>query len=733
MSWKVILVVFVGLLSSTVKPASGQSFTLQQVMSVTFNSELQASPKGSLVVWMANQEGKRNVWVAEVAGGNFAARQVTAYTTDDGQDIGDITWTPDGRSVLYVYGGDFEFPGRPDPNPALLASGVEQTIFIVPVDGGKPRRLAEGRSPQVSPDGKTVAFLSKEGIWSVSLADDSPKPALMFHSRGTLGPPLWSPDGKSVAFTSNRGDHGFVGVYCVGDKTITYMDPSTQTDRYPEWSPDSRQIAFVRTAGGGGGGAGARRVGEPWSIHAADAATGTGHEVWHAAKGQGSVFHALGTEQQLFWTPGGHIIFPSELDGWEHLYSVPVSGSASGGGAMLLTPGDFEVEHVATSPDRANLVFSSNQADIDRRHVWQTAADGKAGIRQLTSGDGIEVLPVMTASGSVAVLRADARVPIRPAVLANGGELRDLAPQLVPADYPAKKLVLPQQVILSAADGMKIHGQLFLPAATSDGKQHPALVFFHGGSRRQMLLGYHYMDYYSNAYAMNQYLASLGYVVLSVNYRSGIGYGLNFREAVNYGPTGASEYNDVQGAGLYMRGRADVDSARIGVWGGSYGGYLTALALARSSDMFAAGVDFHGVHDWAARLNQQSSGDTAADPNVARIAFESSPLASIKTWKSPVLLIQGDDDRNVAFSQTVRMAAALRAQGVEFEEHVFPDEIHGFLLHRSWVTAYGLTADFFGRHFGVATAIHTVSAPEGMPGTAPAHLGIRSGASADQE
>ena len=240
MSWKVILVVLVGLLSSTVKPASGQSFTLQQVMSGTFNSELQASPKGSLVVWMANQEGKRNVWVAEVGGGNFAARRLTAYTTDDGQDIGDITWTPDGRSVLYVYGGDFEFPGRPDPNPALLASGVEQTIFIVPVDGGKPRRLAEGRSPQVSPDGKTVAFLSKEGIWSVSLAGDSPKPVLMFHSRGTLGPPLWSPDGKYVAFTSNRGDHEFVGVYCVEDKTITYMDPSTQTDRYPEWSPDSR-------------------------------------------------------------------------------------------------------------------------------------------------------------------------------------------------------------------------------------------------------------------------------------------------------------------------------------------------------------------------------------------------------------------------------------------------------------------------------------------------------------
>jgi dipeptidyl aminopeptidase/acylaminoacyl peptidase len=722
MSWKIILVVFVGYFSLILKPGSAQSFTLQQVMSGTFNSELRASPKGSRVVWMANQEGKRNVWVAEARIGNFSARQLTAYTADDGQDIGDITWTPDGQSVVYVYGGDFEFPGRPDPNPALMAGGVEQTIFIVPVDGGKPRRVAAGRSPSVSPDGKTVAFLSKEGIWSVSLADDSSKPVLMFHARGTPGPPVWSPDGKYVAFTSNRGDHGFIGVYSIGDKTITYMDPSTQTDRYPEWSPDSRQIAFVRTAGGGSG-AGARRVGEPWSIHVADVATGAGHEVWRSAKGQGSVFHALATEQQLFWTPGGHLIFSSELDGWEHLYSVSVSVQAGGGTAVLLTPGDFEVEHVAASPDRANLVFSSNQGDIDRRHVWQIAADGKAGIRQLTNGEGIEVLPVMTASGSVAVLRADARVPIRPALVANNGELRDLAPQLVPADYPAKKLVVPQQVILSAADGMKIHGQLFLPGTASDGKQHPALVFFHGGSRRQMLLGYHYMDYYSNAYAMNQYLASLGYVVLSVNYRSGIGYGLNFREAVNYGASGASEYNDVQGAGLYMRSRPDVDPARIGVWGGSYGGYLTALALARSSDLFAAGVDFHGVHDWGARLNQQSDSDTVADPNAARIAFESSPLAAVKTWKSPVLLIQGDDDRNVAFSQTVRMAAALRAQGVEFEEHVFPDEIHGFLMHRSWVTAYGLTSDFFGRHFGVATSIHALYAPEERLRTPSAHLG----------
>jgi dipeptidyl aminopeptidase/acylaminoacyl peptidase len=223
-------------------------------------------------------------------------------------------------------------------------------------------------------------------------------------------------------------------------------------------------------------------------------------------------------------------------------------------------------------------------------------------------------------------------------------------------------------------------------------------VFFHGGSRREMLLGFHTMQYYSNAYAMNQYLASLGYIVLSVNYRSGIGYGLDFREALHYGRGGASENNDVLGAGNYLRGRPDVDPAKIGAWGGSYGGFLTALALARASNIFAAGVDMHGVHEWQRSANWRPSHDPDADAQTVKTAWESSPLASIATWHSPVLLIQGDDDRNVPFSQTVSLARALRKQGVEFEELVFPDEIHGFLLHRHWIEAYKAEAEFFQRH-----------------------------------
>ncbi len=189
--------------------------------------------------------------------------------------------------------------------------------------------------------------------------------------------------------------------------------------------------------------------------------------------------------------------------------------------------------------------------------------------------------------------------------------------------------------------------------------------------------------------------------MLSVNYRSGIGYGLDFREAKDYGATGASEYNDVMGAGLYLRSRPDVDPARIGIWGGSYGGYLTALGLSRASDLFAVGVDIHGVHDWnVVTRNFSPSYDPQRNPDAARIAYESSPMSSVKNWRSPVLLIHGDDDRNVPFSETVTLVEALRKQHVPFEQLIFPDEVHDFLEHSRWLDAYRAAADFFRKHLG---------------------------------
>jgi dipeptidyl aminopeptidase/acylaminoacyl peptidase len=251
-------------------------------------------------------------------------------------------------------------------------------------------------------------------------------------------------------------------------------------------------------------------------------------------------------------------------------------------------------------------------------------------------------------------------------------------------------------VIFKSEDGVEIHGQLFVPPGRST--PGPALIFTHGGPPRQMMLGFHYMDYYHNAYAMNQYLASRGYVVLSVNYRLGIMYGRAFRVPENASWRGGAEYKDVVAGAKYLQSLPLVDGKRIGLWGGSYGGYLTAMGLAHNSDIFAAGVDMHGVHDWSLFLPHGEAAGAAPDLEEAKkLAFNSSPDATVATWKSPVLLIHGDDDRNVPFNQTVDLVQRLRENKVEFEELIFPDEIHGFLLWRSWIKAYGAEADFFDR------------------------------------
>ncbi len=682
----------VPLLVLSIFAAVGGAATLDQYLGAPFASEMHAAPGGGKVVWLLNERGARNLWVA--AEPDYKGRRLTSYKDDDGQDIGMIEWSNDGKSIVFVRGGDLEHIGRDNPNPRSLVQIPEQAVYVIAFDSGAQKKLGDGHSPAVSKDGH-VAYVRNGQVWMTTL--DGDKPAEAVHSKATANTLRWSPDGSELAFVSNRGDHAFIGVYKPADKSLKYLEPTTDRDGSPAWSVDGRRVAFIRTpsvtrAGGAGP---VREALTPWSIRIADVSTGKGREVWHAEKGPGSVHHVMVASDQLYWSDGDRLAFAWEQSGWLHLYSV----SAEGGPATQLTPGNFEIEHVSLSENRRELLFSSNQDDIDRRHIWRVPVAGGRATQPILGalGEGIEWEPEDLGNGAVAYFRSSPKDIGRAVVKVGSGAPRDMAPDSIPADFPSSELVVPQQVIFNASDGMKIHGQLFLPK--NGAGKHPAIVFFHGGSRRQMLLGWHYMYYYSNAYGMNQYLANKGYVVLSVNYRSGIGYGLNFREAIDYGAAGGTEYRDVMGAGLYMAARSDVDPKRIGVWGGSYGGYLTAMALSRSSDIFAAGVDLHGVHDWSAR------GGSVANPNLdpetqrdlMRTAFESSPMASVKTWKSPVLLIHGDDDRNVAFSQDVKLVEALRAQGVDFEELIFPDDIHDFLLLENWVHAMKAADDFFDR------------------------------------
>jgi len=349
------------------------TFTLRQVLSAPFPTDLIAAHAKNRFAWVFNAQGKRNVWIAEPesARNGYTARPITKYSEDDGQDIGELVFTPDAELVIYTRGGDLEMAEKSFPNPSQLVGGTEQDLWSVPLNG-EPRRLGEGHSAAVSPKGDAIAYIFKGQIWVAKL-DGSEKPHQLVHTRGESSALRWSPDGSFLALVSDREDHASIGVYSFESKTLSYPDASTDKDAEPVWSPDSHRLAFLRIPN-------SKdnlffmpmRTGPPWSIRVIDVDTGRGHEIWKASKGRGSVYSAVTADNQLLWAAGNKIIFPWERDGWTHLYSV----SSQGGTPILLTPGAFEVEDVSFTSDLQSLVYSSNQDDIDRRHIWRVPVAG---------------------------------------------------------------------------------------------------------------------------------------------------------------------------------------------------------------------------------------------------------------------------------------------------------------------------------------------------------------------
>ncbi len=674
--------------------AQNASFTIEQILSSPFPSGMVASSKGDKVAWVFNAKGVRNIWIAESP--NFVGRAVTNYTGDDGQPLSGLVFSPNGGHLVYTRGEGRNWVGSV-PNPSTNISGAMQEIFVLNLKTGKTINIGEGNNAFFTKDGTSICFNAVGKIWTVPVAGGQEKK--LFEIRGSVSSASWSPDGLKLVFVTSRGDQSYITVYDSRKSKLTYLQASVDLDQEPRWSADGKRIAFIRQFNVRNTYSVDADSLSPWAIWVVDAETGAGKEIWKSGKtrndnyvstlSDGAYFPTFESNNILQWISNNHLAFSSEKDGWAHLYTL----SDDGGDEKLLTPGDYEVENIAWSPDKTFAVVAANKDDINRRHLWRV--DLSSGqIQEITNGAGIEMRPVILNSGKqMAFLHSTGQKPLMPYIAnIDGSSEKPLAQSALPKDFPTSQLIEPEAVTFKAADGTVIHGQLFRKQVT--GKK-PAIIYMHGGPIRQMLLGWHYSNYYHHAYAFNQYLASRGYVVLSVNYRSGIGYGREFREPKHRGPRGASEYQDIVAAGKYLQSLSDVDRKRVGLWGGSYGGYLTAMGLARNSDMFAAGVDLHGVHDWTKQVGSDSW--ASSNDEVIKKGYESSPVATIDKWKSPVLLVQGDDDRNVVVNQTVDFVRLLRERDIPFELLIIPDDVHDFLRYQNWHKIFTASADFFDR------------------------------------
>ncbi|MFI5257109.1 MAG: prolyl oligopeptidase family serine peptidase [Gemmatimonadales bacterium] len=725
--------------AQSTRPAAAAP-TIEQFLSFPYPSELVSARKADRIAWLGYDRGQRNVYTAAAPG--FKPVRLTRFLDDNGIVLSDLEISDDGSVVTFVRGSA---PNREGwiANPSSDPAGPERSIWVARTNGTGAWMLADGSGPRLSPNGRAVAFVKEGQIYRLPVIRGATTPLdkgelPLIKEWGENADPRWSPDGTKIAYVSQRENHDLIGVYDVRSRRVYYVSPSVDHDMSPTWSPDGKRLAFVRRPGTPFGQqvqAGDGSIGSPAAPGRAAAAAaaaaarrgggrgrfGTGpdtgridglyraaftggytisfmvadiagcpgpvgtceaHEFWHNQAGD----RTFPNVNAITWA-GRNVIFQQEPQEWIRIYSVAVDGAAPA--PIELTPGEGAVETTALSRDGATLFYATNAGDIERRHIWKVPTAGGSA-EQITNGTDYEMYPAPLGSGTrLAVLSAGPTRPLSvgliPTERAETSTAQKLIYPTLPKEFPAAAQVVPTAVVLKAEDGVEFHNQLFLPKDLKPGERRPAMVFVHGGPIRQMMLGYHYMDFYATAYAVNEWLASQGYVVISVNYRSGIGYGKSFRMAPNTGARGNSEYRDVIAAGRYLQTRADVDPGRIGIWGLSYGGILTAQALAHNSDVFVAGVDMAGVHLRGTTLD------------TADVSYQSSAISAIDTWKSPVLLWQGDDDRNVAFSQTIGLVDLLRAHNVYHELIVVPDDTHETLIHKRWLYLFGRMQTFLTR------------------------------------
>jgi dipeptidyl aminopeptidase/acylaminoacyl peptidase len=667
-----------------------QSFTMEQVGKFSFPSELTSSPTGEKIAWAMNEQGKRNVYFAE--GPDFTPVKMTQFNQDDGQEISNLKFTADGNWLVFVRGGDHGGGNASSTVNALNMPTLPKVeIWKIELESKKAEPVVEGDDFVVGPQNQLL-YLKGGQVWKADLSGKE-KPSQLFQIKGNVNALEFSPDGEKLAFTVNRGGHQLLGIYENQETPIHWIAPSFHRYSQPKWSPDGSQIAFVKTLGGSGAALSLlepRHV--PWEIWLADVESGKGELLWKAPETLRASyrygFFAFPNEKEL--------VFESYHEGWQHLFALDLVSK----NIQSLNPGEYMVEQIKLSPDGKKVVFSGNMGpakeDLDRRHIGSIDLSAKK-LTWETQGTGIEAYPVVI--GTTEKLAYFSATPQRSHLVTvkteKGTSL--LQETSLTADFPQSKLVTPKQVSFKAPDGTTVYGQLFEKEGGAAKK--PGVVFIHGGPQRQMLLGWSYMDYYSNTYAYNQYLAELGFVVLSVNYRLGIGYGYEFhRPAYGY-YQGAVEYQDVKAGGEYLAALSQVDPNKIGVYGGSYGGYLTALALARDSDLFKVGVDIHGVHDLDGRYELPEGYEVAPDYEKAKeIAWKSSPMPDLATWKSPVLFIHSDDDRNVEVSQTTDLIRRFEELGMPYESVLIPGDTHHWMKWENMIEVGQLTADFLKKH-----------------------------------
>jgi dipeptidyl aminopeptidase/acylaminoacyl peptidase len=682
-------------------PSPAGRVTIDHLVDIKHPSNAMWSPDGARVAFVWDRAGVSNLYVADVAGAE--PRALTTYPTGT---IAGAFWSSDGTRVYFPRGGDLL---------AVSATGGAATpVWTTPA-------LESNIVP--SPDGSRVAFV-RGGVelWTRALADG--RETRLAQDAKSIGGITWSPDGAHLTYSAGADSIRHEQTPDYSGAKIIY----TITERTPS------QIQAVSVKGGapvaiGTPGGGAVRWIDAQRVVFDRQSPDYKRRATYAANitnGHPTVLRE--DSDQKFWSitgdavsgaqpspDGKWICFVSDRDGWDHLYVMP----ASGGEAVQLTKGQFEAWRPTWSPDSTRIAFDANSADRPGTRHLGLATIGSdpshATVTMITSGSGTNIAPAWS--------RDSARLVYQHTDPENSADLFVIdakpgaAPKRLSSSMPNgldhSAFVAPELVHYAGPDGQQVPGWLYVPKNLDRTKKHPAIVWIHGDGVNQNYDGWHVQRNYAVYSSFHQYLLQQGYVVFAPDYRGSIGYGRDWRQGV-YMDVGGKDAKDAWMSANYLKTLGFVDMDRVGVWGLSYGGFFTLIAVTDQPKLFRAAVDVAGVVDYAMYYEDPYHGGWTTmrigtpeqNPDVYR---QASPISHVDRLERPLLILHGTADVNVPYLHSVRLVDELfkKGKGDLTEFMVYPGEFHYFTREHVLRDAWNRVDRFFAKHLkGAVVATH---------------------------
>lgn len=623
--------------------------------------------------------------------------------SDDGDYLAATVYEDDGRALQFAtasgspcwrYRPDgthvIAFAWRSTEHDCLIATDDRRTLLVNPASETIRTLATADESDHTWSNGGDRVACYRDGIpWILNVETGN---ATKFDTPDR-GPYLaeermfaWSDDDSLLAYRFVDHDTKQIGVIEVETGDLLYRTDDPPSCHTPAWFGDN-SLVFDRVSEHA-----TRR-----EFVVVDPRDGVESVVVHEEESELEIVSQGAPEVS---PDGNRFAVPLPFDDWDHLYVVDDENSLE-----QVTEGEFEDKGLADSSPRwlddTTLVFSSNRLAPEQRGIYAVDVETDT-VRPVVETPGTNVHPAPSPSGDrLAYIHAD--VDHSPEVRVRTFDANPLSPgtrttESAVDDWPVDP-VAPERVIIETEDGFEVSAFVIDPRGTDavadDATDLPALVWVHGGPMRQMREGWHPGRAYGLAYTVQQYFARHGYVGLLINYRGGIGYGKEFRQAISADP-GKEIDVDIVAAATYLKGLEYVDSDAIALWGLSYGGYAALRVLGTAPEAYDLGINLAGIADYS--LFEEWATETKYPPAEsswptifggtrwgASDTWEAaSPVMHMENYESPLYNFHGTADRYVNFEQLDVVVDELLEHDIDFEYEYYPDENHVFSKRRVW-------------------------------------------------